>query len=76
MADIPSRNTGQQHRDERVHLRPRSAGMPALTVIQLNVDELIDDILEFLPLWEILLELAIALLDTGRHNRSHAVPPD
>ena len=68
-ADVPPHRPGQQCRQEQVHLRPRAARMPALAVVQREVDELVDDVLEHLPRRELRLRLGDQPLHVRRRNR-------
>ncbi len=45
-ADVPAHRPGHEQRYEHVDLGPRAAGMPALAVVELQVDALVDQVLE------------------------------
>lgn len=48
-ADIPAHGSRQQQCQEDVHLRARATGMPGLTVVEGEVDCLVDDLPDQLP---------------------------
>ena len=52
---VPAHRPGQQQRDQHVHLGPGSAGVPALAVVQRQVDALVDQVLDHLIPGEISL---------------------
>ena len=55
MPDVPPHGAAQQQAHQVVHLGTASPGVPALTVIEHQVDLLIDDVLDDFPVGEILL---------------------
>ena len=52
---VPAHGPGQQQRDHHVHLGPGSAGVPALPVVQGQVDALVDQVLDHLVPGEVSL---------------------
>ena len=53
VADVPPHRTAEQGRDQDMHLRPRPARMPALAIVQDDVQKLVDQVLGFFPVGEL-----------------------
>ena len=64
-ADVPAHRPGQEQREEHVHLGPRAAGVPALAVVQLEIDALVDQVLEDLIAGEVALRQCVHPLHAG-----------
>ncbi len=64
-ADVPAHRPGQEQRQEHVDLGSRAAGMPALAVVELQVDELVDQILEDLVVGEVAFGARQESIDFG-----------
>jgi hypothetical protein len=62
MADVPPHGSTQQQTHEVMDLGTASPGVPALTIVEHQVDLLIDDVLDDLPAGEVLL---LGLVDFG-----------
>ncbi len=58
---VPAHGAGQQQRDQHVHLGPGATGVPALAVVQGQVDALVDQVLDHLVPGEISLRGGIQL---------------
>ena len=52
LADVPAHRSGQEERQEHVHLGARAAGVPALAVVEGQVDRLVDDLPHRIPALE------------------------
>ena len=65
MADVPAHGAAQQQADEVVDLGAAAAGVPALAVVEHQVDLLIDDVLDDLPVGEIVLLGLVELCGVG-----------
>ena len=53
VADVPPHRAAEQAGDQDVHLRPRPARMPALAIVQDNVQKLVDQVFGFFPVGEL-----------------------
>ncbi len=54
VADIPAHLARQQQRQQGVHLGARAARMPALAVVEDDVDGVVDQVFDHLPVGEVL----------------------
>ncbi len=67
--EVPPHRARQHQREEEVHLRARSTRVAALPVVQREVDELVDDVLEHVPLGE----LPVIRTTDGRRRRARCL---
>ncbi len=75
MANVPMEDATQQRDNQRIHFGTRSTRVAALTVVEDQVDELVDQILGFLPLVEMVSQLFIALGNQFCVSLFHEVTP-
>ena len=64
-ADVPAHGARQQQRQKDVDLGPAAAGMPRLAVVEGEVDHLVDEVLDDLPVPELGLGLRVQRVDPG-----------
>ncbi len=69
-ADVPAHRPGQEQGQEHVDLGPRAAGVAALPVVELQVDQLVDEILQDLVMSEFALGPVEEPLDLGYGPRA------
>src|SRR5678816_1833048 len=75
MADVPAHGTAHEQRHERVHLGAGTARVPALAVVQHQIDVLIRAILDLFPVMEVPGLRAVCALQVEFLFDSHADIP-
>ena len=70
-ADVPAHRAREHGREQEVHLRARAARVAALPVVEGEVDELVDDVLDDLPVGERRLRVGVQPLDCIGFQRLH-----
>ena len=64
-ADVPAHRAREEQRQHHVDLGARAAGMPALAVVEGQVDALVDEVLEHLVVGEVALRQSVQMLNRG-----------
>jgi len=67
LADIPAHRPREQRRQQQVHLGPRAPRVTALTVVEREIDQLVDDVLHHFPYRERRLRVRVEALE-GIHG--------
>ena len=76
VADVPAHARAERRCDEQRHLRARPAGLAALSQVERQIDELIDQVACLLPVMEVTGERLEAGLREGLHGGSEGCPEE